>query len=371
MTLINFPPDNLLDLPPWVGQRQATFSFTLIDGITGQKLRELTPIRDTPATLVHDTTRTIPRTLSCVLGVDDAAVIDPINNRVLLHMLIGGRRYPLGRYMFVDDARNRFSSGSIAPVSLTDEMFIIDQASETGFSTLVSTSLAVSGFGSSIAPLETVDQSITRLLAPFDILLSIESTPFSSIGMWTVGTSKAQMLLNLSRDGDYFSPWFNHNGTLKIIRTFDPGRAIPDFNYDVNKVVYADTIVETSNLIDAANRIVVVSNGVVSADTAQAPVIGTFDIPPSAPHSIFNRGFVIPDVRQIQVESSLQAEVIARNIGIHSTAFEFVEMSTAPDPRHDGYNTIVWDNRLWLETAWTMELSEGGVMRHKLQRVYA
>jgi hypothetical protein len=285
-------------------------------------------------------------------------------------MVIGGEQFPLGRYMFIDSSRQRFSSGRLGTLSLVDEMFIIDQPSETGFSALVTTSTSVSGFGEMIVPLESVDQTARRLLAPLDVNFLIDGSQFSSIGSWTVGTSRAQILRNLATDGDYFSPWYDNNGVLRMIRTFDPARQVPDFDFDAERKVIAGSITETDNLLQAANRVVVVSNGVVSDENTRGPIVGRFDVPSSAPHSLLNRGFVIADVRELQVESVIQATAIARNIAIKSTAFELTELSTPPDPRHDGYNVIHWDNKLWLETAWSMELVEGGEMRHSLQRIY-
>lgn len=370
MALTTFASDSRFDLPAWVGQRQGTFRFALVDGVTNQPLRDLHPLRDSTPTLSHDTSRTIPRSLRLELNAEDTATLDPINNRVLLYMVTGSVQWPLGRYMFIDSSKQRFSSGQLGSLSLVDEMFIVDQAMETGFSALATTSTSVSGFGETIVSLETADQTARRLLAPLDVNFLLEGTPFSSIGSWPVGTSRAQILKNLATDGDFFNPWFDNNGVLRLKRTFDPARQVPDFDFDSDNKVIAGSIVETDNLLQAANRVVVVSNGVVSDENTTGPIVGRFDVPSSAPHSLLNRGFTIADVREIQVESIIQATAIARNIAFNSTAFEFVELSTPPDPRHDGYNVIRWNSRLWLETAWIMELRQGGEMRHALQRIY-
>lgn len=368
--LTNFPVDQRFDLSAWVGQRQATFRFALIDGVTNQPLRDLTPLRSRTPSLVHDTQRTIVRTLKLDLGASDTAAIDPINNRVLLYMAAQGVEYPLGRYMFIDSSRERYSSGSLSSLSLVDEMFIVDQSIESGFSALVTSVKSESDFGDTVTSLETIDQTATRLIAPLPVTMRIDGTPYSSIGSWTVGTSRSRILENLTVDGDYFSPWFDNDGVLRVKRTFDPARVVPDFDFDEANKVIAGSISETDTLLQAANRVVVVSNGSVSESSASGPVVGVFDVPNSAPHSLFNRGFVIADVRETQVDTRIQAEVIARNIAIRSTAFEITELSTPPDPRHDGYNVIHWDGKLWLEIGWAMELVEGGSMRHTLQRVY-
>lgn len=370
MVLTKIPSNDLFDLSTWVGQRQATFSFKLINGITDQPLGDLHPNRDSPPTLTHDTSRTIPRTFELTLNATDMANIDTVNNRILVYMTIGGRDWPLGRYMFINKSKLRFTYGTPGAVTLADEMFIIDNAIETGFSSLITSSLGVSGFGDIVTPLEQIDQTMRRLLKGLGITARIDATPYTTIGSWIIGTSRAQILNNLSVDGDYFAPWMNNDGQLRIMRTYDPAREVPDFDFDSQNKVIAGSIIESDNILEAPNRIIVVSNGTASDVNASAPIVGTFDVPLSAPHSIFNRGFVVPKIYTRQVESSQQAMIIARNIALRDTAFETVQLSTPPDPRHDSYNVIRWDNKQWLETRWTMELIEGGTMRHSLQRVY-
>lgn len=370
MTLTKIPADDRFDLASWVGQRKATFRFSLVDGVTNQPLRTLTPIKGSIPTLMHDTSRAIPRSLSLNLGVADTAAINTIRDRVLVSMVIGGETWPLGRYMFVDNSRVIGTGGNLSSPALTDEMFILDQPREDSFAALVTVSTAASGFGEIVTPLEQIDQTMTRVLRGTGITARIDATPYTSIGSWNVGTSAVQILNNLATDGDYFAPWFNNLGRLRIMRTYDPAYEVPDFDFDASNKVIRGSITASDNLLDAPNRIIVVSNGVASDVSAQAPVVGTFDVPLSAPHSSYNRGFVVPRIETRQVESIQQATAIARTIALRETAFEIVELATPPDPRHDSYNVIQWDNKRWLETRWSMELIEGGSMQHTLQRVY-
>src|SRR5262245_10516842 len=88
------------DLTAAVGQRQCTFRFDLTDGVTGETLGAVTPIR-TPATLTHDTSRTTKRNLSIALGKADTAAINPVRDRISPYLVFPGTaEYPLGRYMF-------------------------------------------------------------------------------------------------------------------------------------------------------------------------------------------------------------------------------------------------------------------------------
>lgn len=342
----------LLDMAPYVGQRSATFQFLLTDGPTGENLGEIHPLRG--GNLTHDTTRTIKRDLSLNLGVVDSARINPIRDRVTVSMILGGVSYPLGKFLFADDTGNKKSSGTLRSEKLIDEMFVIDQKMERGFT--------ASG---------TVDQSIRTLL--FDvpnIVIDMEASGLESTGSWPAGTSRAKVLGDLCTQGGYFSPWFDNRGILRIIRSFDPASKIPTFDLDAGKSVIRDSISETNDLLDAPNKFVVISNASTGSN-ATAAAVGTYVVPNSAPHSIANRGFVIPDVRDIQLSSVGQAQIVAQTIGITNTVFERTQLATAPDPRHDAYDVIKWDGEQWLELSWTMTLLEGSPMQHVLRKTYS
>jgi hypothetical protein len=155
---------------------------------------------------------------------------------------------------------------------------------------------------------------------------------------------------------------------MRFIRSFDPADAVVTFDFDTGRKVLLDPPpVETDDVLTAANRFIVVSNG---ATDMSAPISGVYDIPSSAPHSIANRGFVIPKTVSRQVETSQQAGAIAANLGQRQTIFERLHIATAPDPRHDSYQVIRWQGENWLETAWTLPMVAGGVMTHTARKVY-
>lgn len=348
--LTTFEHDPVLDLDPWVGQRQASFRFQRINGITGENLNEIHPIRN--ATLTHDTSRTIKRQLSMSLDRVDTATVNVVSDRILLYMTFpNGVEYPLGRYMFTDNSREVFTSGSLANVTLNDEMFLVDQQIERG----------VLGSGKSINNL------ILEIVDELPVTLALTSSPFTSSENWGIGTGRGQILESLSISGDYFSPWFGNDGEMHFIRTFDPAAQVPDFDWDEGNKVSRDGIVETDDLLTAPNRFIVISN---AADDPDNEVVGTADVPSSAPHSIANRGFVIPEVQDLQLSSGSQAKAVAEGIAQRLTVVERVSVTTAPDPRHDSYNVIRWRGEQWLELAWGLDMSGGGLMSHLLRKAY-
>lgn len=349
MVLTNLPRDPILDLDPWVGQRKATYRFHLFNGVTGQNKGDITPIRG--ARLSHDSTRTLVRRLNLSLGVQDAALIDPITDRVAVYMVFATREFPLGVYMFSDEAKLRFTSGLLSNLVLNDEMFLVDQQ-------------ILEGINGNSFP---VGQLIPAILKDLPVTFNIESSPFQAANSWTIGTRRGVICDALAVAGDYFNPWFNNENTMKWIRTFNPADKIPDFDFDTGRKVIRSSIVETSDLISAPNFFVVISN---NPDDFTNPVVATATVSPAAPNSIQNRGFTIAATYDLQLSNLDQAQVVVNGLAQRNTIFERVNLSTAPDPRHDGYNVIRWQGANWLELGWDLRLVEGSEMGHTLRKAY-
>lgn len=355
--LTTLPANPLLDLPPWVGQRQATFRFDLVNGVTNEVKVELNPMRG--ARLVHRTQQTIKRQLSFTLGAYDTARVNLVQDRVLPWMVFpNGEEYPLGRYMFTDSSRQVFTAGKLSNIIMNDEMYIVDQQIETGFgSTVPENSLQSTN----------VNQVIAKLLFDLPIRFLTESTPYASSSAWGAGARRGTILEDLALTGDYFSPWFDNTGVLRFIRSFNPANSVPDFDWDSGNQVLRSQIVESDDLLNAPNRFIVISNAPEDRNIA---TYGAADVPVTAPHSIERRGFVIASVQDLQALTSSQCTAIAKNFVERQTVFETVNLTTAPDPRHDSYNVIHWNGDLWLELSWSMLLTEGAPMQHVLRKAY-
>lgn len=345
-----------LTLPAWVGQRSATFQFDVVDAVTGYR-RTLNPVRDSQPVLRHNTTGTIKRTLTQVgLGVADTAVFNSISSRLELFMIISGESFPLGRYVPSDWPRFRSTGGTTSVASFYDEGFIVDQQVTNGFGALTTTS-------------ELCSAMLDRFLSRYPITFEIAPSDFSTLDSWNAGTRGGVIVEQLALDGDYLAPWFDHESIMQFIRNFDPADEIPTFNFDRDKRVLRENIVESDNLIDAPNRFVVIGNGAASVDNGSA-IVGSADVPSSAPHSIANRGFIVPEVVTRQIQSSAQAGAIAANLAQRNMLFEQTELETPPDPRHDSYDVIRWQGENWLEIGWTLTCHEGAPMRHTLRKTY-
>lgn len=371
--LTNFPYDPLLDLAPWVGQRQCTYRFAWVNGVSGKHLGDLHPVRSNPS-ISHDTSRTIKRQLSLSFGIVETAQINPIQDRVIPYMVFpNGTEYPLGRFAFTQQTNQIFTSGDLCNVVLNDEMFVVNQQIVEGIDAanlpLSSTAGVPAVFfdtglvrrGSSISSV------LQKLLEGFDIQAQLEPSPFVINQAWPAGSRRGQIIEAMALAGDYFSPWFDNNGILQFVRAFNPAKRIPDFDWDTGRQVIRSSIVRQSDILSAPNRFVVISNAPVNPMEA---VVGIADTPANAPNSFENRGYRIPVVVDLQVGSTPQAQAVARNLVERQTIFETTTLTTAPNPRHDGYNVIKWQGELWLELGWQMTLTEGAPMSHVLRRAY-
>lgn len=365
MLATTLPPDALLDFYAWVGQRSITFRFMLYDFKTGLNIKELHPVNSgTIPTLSHDTSRTIVRQVSGLYFTsEDTEVINIVSHRLRIQMVIEDRDpVDLGFYLFADNLGIQTTAGVESSITMFDSGFIVDQQMEQSYSAGTFTA------DGTVISFRQVDQAIQDILAGLPIKYSIESTPYYTISSIAAGSTRGSFINDLSVEGDFFAPWFDNTDTMRFIRTFDPAAVIPDFDFDSNFRIDRDSIRLTNDLLDAPNRFIVISNGSVTDMTL--PVVGVYDVPAAAPHSIFNRGFVIPHVEEWQVDYAAQAYAIAANIAARSAIFETVTFTTPPDPRHDSYDVFRFNGVNWLELSWEMQLIAGGTMNHTGRRSY-
>lgn len=366
MAATSIPADPLLDMVAGQGQFQCSFRFYLFDFPTRTVVREVFPARTDP-TLSHDTTRSIVRQIENLFfppEANPALVINTIRHRIMVYMVIPGRApYLLGTFMFMDQSRLPGTEGISASTTMVDSMFVVDQQFQRGY--------AAGTFNNdgTVISFRNCADAIGDVLTGLPITYTAEPTPYYTIGVWNAGDYKGNALEEISVDGDYFSPWFDSTDTLRFIRSFDPATRIPKFDFDSGYRIKRDDIIFTDDLIQAPNRFVVISNGSVSDGTL--PVVGQYDVPSSAPHSILNRGFVIPEVIDWQVDFASQANAIAANIGQRQTVYERIEFTTPPDPRHDAYDVFRFQGVNWLELAWSMALTAGGTMTHVGRKAYS
>ena len=339
--------------PALVGLRAASYRFKLLDQYD-RPIGELHPDRTETPIITLQADRAIQRDMTTFnLIPQERAHVNPLSDRVAPYIILAnGSESPLGVFLFSDDSQPIYSYGPTMSASLVDKGLILDQPVEHSVS--VSTNSAVR-------------DAVIELLAEVGIVGVVE-TGDAIVGApmsWPAGTSRRQIILDLGVVAGYMAPYFDARGVCFVKAVIDPEEAPVDATHTEGGSVYASSIVNSNDLLRTPNRVVV-----LGADASSAPIVGSFDIPASAPNSYFNRGFRMTEVVQQQgLSSSGQAAAAARSYAMSRTVFEYLSFTSPPDPRHDVFSVVQFNGERWLEQAWSLPCTPDGPMTHSLRRV--
>jgi len=348
--------DDLLDLTPGIGQRASTFRFQLVDRV-GSILGEIHPDADRNPSIENNTSRGIKRDLrNLYVPPDELTAINPIRDWLRVSMVLeNGVELPWGTFLFVDGSTAPSTSGTWFSGSLFDQCFILDQPIETsiGYQTNQSISAAISDLfdGAGIAD-PFVDSFTTTVGRPV---------------VWPAGTSRLKVMNDLAALAGCYSVFFDNAGQGRVELVPDLATANPDRVYTYGGNVYDGSVLATDNLLHAPNRYIVIDSSATSS-----PVVGSYNVPASAPHSAANRGFVVTQVITDQgLTSTTSANAAAAAAAAQDTAdFSWVSFSSAPDARHDTFDVVSLFGVSFRELRWSCPLIEGGTMAHDLRRIY-
>lgn len=351
---------DLLDLTS-VTQRQATWRFTLLD-VALKPLGEVEVDRTSPPTLSVDTSRSVKRTCAGItLTPGTISDVDVISERVAVTMILeDGSEWPQGVFLFSDVSRFAFTAGlEVGAVNLVDQLLIVDQQLDRSFV---------------MRPGDSITDGIISLLVPLPVTVVIDPSsavvsPAQEAISWPSGTSRLRVINELATQIGYHELFFDNDGIGQLHLVPNPETATDEdvLIYPVGRRTYFGSVTRSTDLLELPNRFVVVNNG--ATDT---PVFGLYDIPDTAPHSAVNRGFVISHVEQLQgINTNADAQRAALSLARSwRWAYETVEFAGPPDPRHDTYDVVEFEDVRYLELGWSLPLVEGSEMRHTLRRTY-
>ncbi len=356
---VEWKGDPLLDIAPWTGIQRATFRWRLCTAGALSPQGDLRPFRESPPTMSFDSNRVIQRQISdVILPAHELADINLLSDRVCVDMeLEDGRRFPLGVFMFLTNTKPVTSRPVPLTTLLVDENFLLDKKTRNTFS--------VPSQGFITEALKQVMSMAGFTAGDLDIIQS-DVRAGDHMG-WPAGASKAQIAAELCDLIACYPPYLNRDGVM-IVRQVTELSFSPAIQYlPVDSRVFADDSQVTDTLAEAPNIFVIVNNG----NTAEE-IAGVYRVPAEAPHSIENRGFEFPETIPMQgIGTTDQATQIARARAFRSAGdFRSIELVTPADPRHDGFDIVLWDGELWLEGGWSMQLRPGGEMRHQLRKIY-
>jgi hypothetical protein len=350
------------------GQIASTYRFELLD-ISHNPIGKLSAFSSSSANISNSINRTVKRQLTgLVLPPVDTESINTLTDRVRpWHIDQQGNQNPLGIFLFADATRDRRTYSSVQYTStgsrlsttgsLLDQLCTIDQATEK------STSYPP-GYSIATALQEQMERSSA-------IEWTIDPSTASIRGSeWFVkpgGTSLLEVINALADLGGYYSLFFDNLGIGRLIQVPDLASADVDFAYSENSTVFANSIVESDDILQAPNRYIVINNSMTDES-----VSGRWDIPATSPNSIANRGFVVAKVVDAQgVESNSDATAMAKSLGqADYSTYAWATFDTVINPLHDTFNIVGWRGVKHREQAWAYDLSPEGKQRHELRRIF-
>jgi hypothetical protein len=319
-------------------------------------------MRESAPRITAATDRQIMRTLDgLMLTAEDAAAINPITDRLRPWLVLqNGSRYPLGVYLFGDHQRQVSSRPATWQPQMYDQGLILqDKIAQT---------LSL-GIGASA--LDAMEQILIGA-GITNFVLSVDDVPIQTPVAWPAGTGRAEPLGKLAQQLGCLAPYFDAYGVGRAVMAPDPAVVVPAFSYGPGRID-ADSAIEADDSYRAPNRYIVIG---ASTDV---PVVGSYDIPASAPHSLANRGYVVSETIDLPAVGTSAAAVLAARAAYLSDTRSWSRVTfTSPlDPRHDLYAVINYSSSsdppapgVYLEVGFSMELWSGGRHDHELARLW-
>lgn len=347
----------LLDLAPVPG-RIDRVRFDLVDQALNL-LGSFDVRDDSPPTVTNSSTARIFRTLSG-LRVDPATEqqIDPSSDRVRPTIVLNnGAEYPWGVFLYASATRNLRSYGADLTGDLVDQLAVLDLSGGTGVS-----------FPAGEVITDAVD-TLAQAAGIVERQIEASAATLAEPIAWPIQTTRLTAMRELTDQAGMLPPYFDNVGRLIVRSAPDPVLVSPSLVYDVGGVGFGriiDGTVNESTDFFAPNRFVTINNSPTGVE-----VIGTYEIDPTAPNSVPNRGFAIPEVVDLQgMATAADAESAARSRAAE-TASSAVRLSfgSTLDPRHDTFDALLVFGDVYLEVGWRCTLGPGGPMDHDVRRV--
>lgn len=350
--------DQLLDLPDGIGVVTYDFRFDVVNDQLNT-IGSVNPVRDRQAVQLQNFTESeIKRTLrNFVLRPDQYRDLDPYRDRIRPVMQLGdGRTFPLGVFSYpqIDEAIRK--GGGDVTATLYDSGMRIRPPSDRVWSLAVG-DLVTDVLGAFIASRGVARVAITPSTARV-------STPVA----FPIGTSGSQIVARLADLLGYYSPYFDRTDTF-VARPVEALNYADALKYPLETSrLIRGSITRTQQIGEAPNVFIVLNAGATGGE-----VVGRFEVPAEAPHSVANRGYVVPEITRLQGIESTDAAVqaaFARSVQSPGDVGRF-QFSTPVDPRHETFDAVaVGTAALYYEIGWSSDLSPGGTMTHNVRKVY-
>lgn len=336
----------ILDGDLSIGQVQCSVRYDLL----GQDLSPIGTITPLAVGGVSATTSgTIKRTLSGVrISQQDLLDVNPFTDLVLPWFVLGdGTEWPLGVFAFSSLPRRVLSYMDTMDATLLDQGFNLDV--ESGRSWSIPTRGRVLNLVNAI-----LDQALIPPL--YRDLPNSDDTQVLGPVAWDAKTHLTVILNDCARLAGWLPPYFDNSGKFVLRAPPDVAYTAPDVTYQLTDGrLLAGSIVENDNTLDAPNLF-----RVVGASPVGGTIVGEATIAPYLPYSVEKRGRTRPQTTSVQgITSSAQATTMAQAQAAAAPGYKAVEFDATPDPRHDLFMLVAYNQGVYRELGFSLTLPRG------------
>lgn len=322
----------------------------------------------TGATVSHDSTRQIRRTISgLTLLREDRDRIDLSADKLQLFLRFRGTTavesldYSMGIFNFTSSLRQLGAYRDLSePESTAADLWVVELSDNlirlhrnTGTSEIV-----LSGADPTF--------EMNRILDDADLLHAIAGSASDTHDdfTWDGSTTELDKFYQLAEVAGHRPPWADNWGIIRSVAATVVEEDVIEL--ELLGSVVEDSVSITENYLTAPNRVIVVDSG----PNAYA-IRGQWDAPSSAPHSFSNRGYVQTEIVSMQGLSSTEhANTVAETLGEQYAARQLNLQLAHPNNVFDGPVVVRFDQALWLVNGWSVSLDPGSYMQVNATEIF-
>lgn len=285
--------------------------------------------------------------------------VDLLHDMLAPRLTINGEEYPLGEYYIgtYTETTNEWGQ-KVADIEAYDGGFLPSRYRTEGIY-----HIEAGAKYTDIIQALLIESGIEK------IIVSDNPAVFSTAREdWEIGTDYLTIINTLLSEINYGSLWFDNNGYARIEyrRTISADKV--DHVYTSGK--YSVLAVSNERETDIFDKYNVFIAYVDNADNDELMIAKAVNDDPSSILSIQNRGRIqAPPQRLDNIASQEELQVYVDNWKNHSlTSTETLKISTEIDRDHAVLDTVQCEDNLYLESGWSLTISEEALFEHTLQR---
>lgn len=342
------------------GNREVFYEFFLLD--QNKKTIAKLPVRD--GKISYDSSNDVMRTFTGATKKTDLFNLESTDYYLRPYMCLRYNgdvvRWPLGLFILNPSENHQNNISDINIIGYDPGKIALDDKADsreyapTGS---IYTSLAAQVAGTMYSNIN-IEPCLKESLNPLE---------------WEIGTEKVTIINDLLQPISYNPMHFDEFGICQILPyVSDDEREIERIYQEGDDSIIIDGLKVETNKFEVPNKIV---RYVENPDAAYL-ISSYINDDPDSPYSTVNRGRVIVDTDAVaDIASQADLDSYVRKIaGERIQAVETLEIETLNMPGHGFRNCLLISINTYgiedkyIETAWEMDLREGGTMKHYLKK---